>query len=252
MRRLRLGQSAFHGFFADVEVRVHGVDVVVVLERLDQVEQGLRLPVLDRDGVFGSMTTSEETIPTPASSRAARTAARSLGAVSTRNVAVVLDDVLGPGVDRDDQVVLVVAIAVDERSRRASRRSRRPSWARRGCRRGGRRRGGSPSRSGCGCRTAPRRGSRPRRGRSPRRGSARARRHRPLPPSRDRSPAGCCPSASTGRAPSGSRSPGSVFPSGSPPPSRAATVIARASFVNSFPRFASVAPFLCLIDAHFE
>jgi hypothetical protein len=42
------------------------------------------------------------------------------------------------------------------------------------------------------------------------------------------------------------------FPSGSPPPSRAATVIARASFVNCLPRFASVAAFLCLIDAHFE
>src|SRR5215210_2942341 len=42
------------------------------------------------------------------------------------------------------------------------------------------------------------------------------------------------------------------FPSGSPPPSRAATVIARVSFVKSAPRFASTAFFLCLIDAHFE
>ena len=42
------------------------------------------------------------------------------------------------------------------------------------------------------------------------------------------------------------------FASGSPPPSRAATVIARASFVNCWPRFASAAAFLCLIDDHFE
>src|ERR1700729_1172578 len=40
------------------------------------------------------------------------------------------------------------------------------------------------------------------------------------------------------------------FPSMSPPPSRAATMIARASFENSLPRFASAAPFLCLIDDH--
>ena len=43
-----------------------------------------------------------------------------------------------------------------------------------------------------------------------------------------------------------------ALPSGSPPPSRAATVIARASFVKSLPRLASVAPFLCLIEDHFE
>src|SRR5688500_18773341 len=42
------------------------------------------------------------------------------------------------------------------------------------------------------------------------------------------------------------------LPAGSPPPSRAATVIARASFVKSLPRFASVAAFLGLIDAHLE
>src|SRR5215210_2626775 len=42
------------------------------------------------------------------------------------------------------------------------------------------------------------------------------------------------------------------LPSGSPPPSRAATVIARVSFVKSAPRLASTAFFLCLIDAHFE
>src|SRR5215510_3522591 len=42
------------------------------------------------------------------------------------------------------------------------------------------------------------------------------------------------------------------FPSGSGPPSREATVIARASLVKSLPRLASAAPFLCLIEAHFE
>src|SRR5947209_8147263 len=42
------------------------------------------------------------------------------------------------------------------------------------------------------------------------------------------------------------------FPSMSPPPSRAATVIARASFVNCWPRRASTTAFLCLIECHFE
>src|SRR5919108_5224891 len=40
------------------------------------------------------------------------------------------------------------------------------------------------------------------------------------------------------------------FPAGSGPPSRAATMIARESFEKSFPRLASAAPFLCLIDDH--
>src|SRR5436190_1797530 len=42
------------------------------------------------------------------------------------------------------------------------------------------------------------------------------------------------------------------LPSGSPPPSFAATVIARASLVKSFPRRASTIAFLCLIPAHLE
>src|SRR5690349_15532307 len=42
------------------------------------------------------------------------------------------------------------------------------------------------------------------------------------------------------------------LPSVSPPPSRAATVIARASLLKSLPRLASAAPFLCLIDDHLE
>src|SRR2546423_7439000 len=37
---------------------------------------------------------------------------------------------------------------------------------------------------------------------------------------------------------------------GSGPPSFAATMIARESFENSLPRFASAAPFLCLIEDH--
>src|SRR5438477_3452103 len=40
------------------------------------------------------------------------------------------------------------------------------------------------------------------------------------------------------------------LPAGSAPPSLAATMIARESFENSLPRFASAAPFLCLIDDH--
>src|ERR671929_1603567 len=40
------------------------------------------------------------------------------------------------------------------------------------------------------------------------------------------------------------------LPAGSGPPSRAATMIARESFENSLPRFASAAPFLCLIELH--
>src|SRR4029077_375955 len=39
---------------------------------------------------------------------------------------------------------------------------------------------------------------------------------------------------------------------GSPPPMRAAIVISRITRVNTRPRFASVAAFLCLIVAHFE
>src|SRR5512132_819947 len=46
--------------------------------------------------------------------------------------------------------------------------------------------------------------------------------------------------------------PSAGFVSGSPPPSRAATVIARASFVKSLPRRASTIAFLCLIPAHLE
>ena len=42
------------------------------------------------------------------------------------------------------------------------------------------------------------------------------------------------------------------LPVGSPPPSRAATWIARVSLVKRAPRLASTAFFLCLIDAHLE
>src|SRR2546429_3465820 len=40
------------------------------------------------------------------------------------------------------------------------------------------------------------------------------------------------------------------LPPGSGPPSFAATMIARDSFEKSLPRFASAAPFLCLIEDH--
>src|SRR5438067_13937554 len=40
------------------------------------------------------------------------------------------------------------------------------------------------------------------------------------------------------------------FAAGSPPPSRAATISARESLEKSLPRFASAAPFLCLIELH--
>src|SRR4051794_27830789 len=40
------------------------------------------------------------------------------------------------------------------------------------------------------------------------------------------------------------------FPEGSGPPSFAATMMARESLEKSLPRFASAAPFLCLIDDH--
>src|SRR5215510_14601073 len=43
-----------------------------------------------------------------------------------------------------------------------------------------------------------------------------------------------------------------ALPSGSPPPVRAATVISLMNLVNSLPRLASSAPFLCLILCHLE
>src|SRR5262245_53078893 len=42
------------------------------------------------------------------------------------------------------------------------------------------------------------------------------------------------------------------FESGSPPPARAATVSSLMMRVKVRPRFASAAPFLCLIEAHLE
>src|SRR5689334_25238675 len=42
------------------------------------------------------------------------------------------------------------------------------------------------------------------------------------------------------------------LPSGSPPPIRAAIVISLISLVKARPRFASMAPFLCLILCHLE
>src|SRR6266853_6189434 len=42
------------------------------------------------------------------------------------------------------------------------------------------------------------------------------------------------------------------FMSGSPPPARAATVNSLIRRVKTFPRLASAAPFLCLIECHLE
>ena len=42
------------------------------------------------------------------------------------------------------------------------------------------------------------------------------------------------------------------FPSRSLPPLRAATSICLMSFAKSFPRALSAAPFLCLMECHFE
>src|SRR5215510_3414182 len=42
------------------------------------------------------------------------------------------------------------------------------------------------------------------------------------------------------------------FMSGSPPPARAATVSSLIRRVKILPRFASAAPFLCLIECHLE
>ncbi len=161
-------------------------------------------------------------------------------------------DVLGAGVDRGDQVVLGVALGVDQHHAALLELPRPPIRARRGCRRACRRRGGSRRRCGCGCRSAPRPGSRRRRDRSPRRRRARSARRRRPRPSRGRSPAGCCPWASSSSRAFSIAAARVKFASGSPPPSRAAIVIARASFVNSWPRRASVAAFLCLIEAHLE
>ena len=103
---------------------------------------------------------------------------------------------------------------------------------------------------GCGCRSAPRRSRRRRSGRSPRRRPSRTRPRRRRRPSPSRSRGRCCPSASSRSAPSRSRSAARGCPRGRGPPSFAATMIARESFEKSLPRFASAAPFLCLIDDH--
>ena len=76
----------------------------------------------------------------------------------------------------------------------------------------------------------------------------RRRRRRPRP-SRARSRARCCPSASSTSAPSRSRSASARFAAGSAPALAARPRSARAtSFEKSLPRFASAAPFLCLIE----
>ena len=89
------------------------------------------------------------------------------------------------------------------------------------------------------------------RGRSPRRRSSRTRPRRSRCPRPSRSRGRCCPSASSAaRAFSIGVLEREVRRPGRGPPSRAATMIARVSFEKSLPRFASAAPFLCLIDDH--
>ena len=101
-----------------------------------------------------------------------------------------------------------------------------------------------------GCRSAPRRSRRRPRGRSPRRRSSRSRRRRrpspaPFAIARSMLSFGIEYDFAFSIAFWSAR-----LLAGSPPPSLAATMIERASFEKSLPRFASAAPFLCLIDDH--
>ncbi len=207
-----------HHVGVDVEVGVDLVDVVVVVERLHQAHQASsRRPPRPRpwSSAPSSRRRSRSRSRPPRAPRARRSG-RS-GAVSTRRSSSG-DHVLGAGVDRDDQVVLAVAVGVEHDHAALLEHPGDRVRLAEASRRCGRRRGGSRSRCGCGCRSAPRRGSRRRRARSPRRRSARSRRRRRPRRCRGRSPAGCCPSASTLRAPCRSRAPGTGCPRGLPRP----------------------------------
>ena len=119
--------------------------------------------------LFGSIESSADWTSTPASSSADADGGQiGRGGRDLEQVAV-LGDVLGAGVDRRHQVVLAVAVAVDQDHAALLELPGDRARARRGCRRAARRRAGSPRRSGCGCRSAPRPGSPRRRARSPRR-----------------------------------------------------------------------------------
>ena len=165
---------------------------------------------------------------------------------------VVRRDVLGAGVDGDHQVVLGVALAVDDDQAALVEEV----GDRAGLAEAAAVLGEHVADLGAGAvavvgdrldRAAPRR-----RGRSPRRRPPRARRRRRPHRCPWRSRARCCPWASRRPWPSARRDRGLALVSGSPPPSFAATVIARASFVNSLPRRESTIAFLCLIPAHLE
>ena len=105
---------ALHHVGADVEVRVDRVDVVVVLERVDQPQQLARAVLVERDARLGPLRDLGALDLDAGVLSAARTAARSAGSVSDLEDVVVDRDVLRARVDRDDQVVLAVALGVDD------------------------------------------------------------------------------------------------------------------------------------------
>ena len=194
--RPRIFSKLLQLLVGDVVIAPDGLDVVVVLERVDQLHQvaassprtstsvagfqpSLALPPrrarLERLGDFVQRSRARSRSRWPSSSRF---------------------DILGAGLDRRFEHLVGIARAGAifdqahplEAVADAARR-------RRDCRRSWRRRCGRWSRCGCGCRSAPRRSARPRRGRSPRSGSPRnSRRRCPTP---CRSSAGYCPWAST-------------------------------------------------------
>src|SRR3954451_9675592 len=100
--------------FRHVEVRVHRVDVVVLLERVHQPEQGRGVVLSDLDGglrlhrELGGLNLDAGVLESRANGRQIRCRGGDLEEVA------VLGHVLGSGIDRRHQVVLAVAIAVDE------------------------------------------------------------------------------------------------------------------------------------------
>ena len=192
--------------FGDVEVGVDRVDVVVLVEvSISRISRRASASA-DLDDVLGLHRELGRLDLDPRLLERGADRGQSEAAVSHLEQVAVLDDVFGAGVDRGDQVVLAVALRVDQDHAALLEHP-------------GDRAGLAEAaavlvegvadlgaRCGCGCRSAPRRGSRPRRARSPRRGRARSPPRRRPRPCRGRSPAGCCPWASRSRAPSGPRS----------------------------------------------
>ena len=113
--RATLGRGLLQHRFRYVEVRVYGLDVVVVVERLDQPDQGsglgLRRDLDDRVRLHrqvGGADLDPGLLERGADGGQRRGLGRHLEQVA------VLADVVGAGVDRRDQVVLVVALAIDD------------------------------------------------------------------------------------------------------------------------------------------